>query len=146
MAVERDVFARACRGLGEPTAAAVWSERGGWVESDGPWRIVARAVVPGELMYRRDPEGVELAAIGAVVQLDGQRVVDVGCGTGRLTRLAARSAAWVYAFDPDPDSVEQARASLSAELGRRVSFGVHSAEALDVPRRRFDTALCGWSL
>jgi hypothetical protein len=27
-----------------------------------------------------------------------------------------------------------------------VSFGVHSAEALDLPRRRFDTALCGWSL
>ena len=97
-------------------------------------------------MYRRDEEGVELAAISAAVQLGGQRVVDVGCGTGRLTRFAAQTAAWVYAFDPDPDSIEQARASLSVELAQRVSFGVHSAEALDVPRRRFDTALCGWSL
>lgn len=97
-------------------------------------------------MYRRDPEGVELAAISAAVQLDGQRVLDVGCGTGRLTGFAAQAAASVYAFDPSEQSVEQARASLPAELARRVSFGVHSAEALDVPRRRFDTALCGWSL
>jgi ubiquinone/menaquinone biosynthesis C-methylase UbiE len=97
-------------------------------------------------MYRRDPEGVELAAIRAVVVLDGKHVVDVGCGTGRLTGFAAQAAASVYAFDPDGPSVEQARASLPTELAQRVSFGVHSAEALDVPRRRFDTALCGWSL
>lgn len=97
-------------------------------------------------MYRRDPEGVELAAIRAVVELDRKRVLDVGCGAGRLTGFAAQHAACVYAFDPNAESVGQARASLSAELGRRVSFGVHSAEALDVRRRRFDTALCGWSL
>jgi hypothetical protein len=67
-------------------------------------------------------------------------------GRSRLTGFAAQAAASVYAFDPDAQSVEQARASLSAKLGPRVSFGVHLAEALDVPRRRFDIALCGWSL
>jgi predicted RNA methylase len=97
-------------------------------------------------MYRRDVDGVEAAAIVAVVDLDRRRVLDVGCGTGRLTSFAAKTGARVYAFDPDADSVAQARASLSAELARRVSFGVHAAEALDLPRRRFDTALCGWSL
>lgn len=97
-------------------------------------------------MHWRDPAGVEPAAIRALVELDGQRVLDVGCGTGRLTRFAAQTAADVYAFDPSAESVAQARASLSAQAARRVSFGVHSAEALDVPRRRFDTALCGWSL
>jgi ubiquinone/menaquinone biosynthesis C-methylase UbiE len=97
-------------------------------------------------MQRRDPDGVETSAIAALVQLAGKRVVDVGCGTGRLTTLAAASATAVYAFDPDADSVAKAQASLSEEARRRVRFAVHDAEALDVPRRRFDVALCGWSL
>jgi ubiquinone/menaquinone biosynthesis C-methylase UbiE len=94
----------------------------------------------------RDPDGVEAAAIAEVVDLAGKRVLEVGCGGGRLTSFAARVAASVYAFDPNGDSVAKAAAALSEEERRRVRFEVHSAEALDVPRRRFDLALCGWSL
>jgi ubiquinone/menaquinone biosynthesis C-methylase UbiE len=97
-------------------------------------------------MQVRDREGVETAVIATVVDLDGKRVLDVGCGSGRLTSFAARHAASVYAFDPNGDSVADAAAAISEEERRRVRFEVHSAEALDVPRRRFDLALCGWSL
>ncbi len=97
-------------------------------------------------MYRRDPDGVELAAIAQVVDLDRKRVLDVGCGSGRLTSFAAARARSVYAFDPNGDSVARARASLPARLRHSVSFGVHPVEALNLPRRRFDIALCGWSL
>jgi 2-polyprenyl-3-methyl-5-hydroxy-6-metoxy-1,4-benzoquinol methylase len=96
--------------------------------------------------YWRDRDGVEVAAIASLVELDRRRVLDVGCGSGRLTSFAASRAASVYAFDPDAESVAKARASLPAMVRRRVSFGVHTAEALDVPRRRFDVAMCGWSL
>jgi ubiquinone/menaquinone biosynthesis C-methylase UbiE len=95
---------------------------------------------------RRDREAVEPAAIAKVIELAGKRVVDVGCGTGRLTAFAARHAAHVYAFDPSPESVEQARSAIAANDRERVRFEVHGAEALDVPRERFDLALCGWSL
>jgi FkbM family methyltransferase len=60
-------------------------------------------------------------------------VIDVGCGSGRLTLLAAEHASEVYAFDPDADSVSKAEASLSQEARKWVRFGVHDAEALDVP-------------
>ena len=97
-------------------------------------------------MQRRDPDGVEPGAIGALVDLAGKRVLDVGCGTGRLTRTAAATAASVYAFDPKEESVKAAEASIPKGLRGRVSFRVHGIEQLDVARRRFDIALCGWSL
>jgi len=97
-------------------------------------------------MERRDEDGVEAAAIAARVRLDGKRVLDVGCGKGRLTALAAARAASVYAFDPSAENVAAAQAALTSEQRRRVRFAVHDAEALDVTREKFDVALCGWSL
>ena len=95
---------------------------------------------------RRDREAVEPAAIARTVDLAGKRVLDVGCGTGRLTAFAAREAAFVYAFDPSATSVNEARSAVAEKDRARVRFAVHDADALDVPRERFDLALCGWSL
>jgi ubiquinone/menaquinone biosynthesis C-methylase UbiE len=97
-------------------------------------------------MQWSDREGREAAEIAAVVDMGGKSVVEVGCGTGRLTAFVAARAASVYAFDPEADSIATAADSLPDELRDRVRFAVHDAQGLDVPRRRFDLALCGWSL
>ena len=97
-------------------------------------------------MQRRDKDGVEAAAIAALVPLEGKHVLEVGCGEGRLTALVAASASSVYAFDPSAENVAAAQAALTSEERRRVRFAVHDAEALDLARERFDIALCGWSL
>ena len=94
-------------------------------------------------MHVPDLHGAEPRRIEALVPLDGARVLEVGCGEGRLTAFAAARAASVYAFDPNAERLEEARAATGLE---RVRFGVHGAEALDVERESFDVALCGWSL
>jgi ubiquinone/menaquinone biosynthesis C-methylase UbiE len=90
-----------------------------------------------------DVHGAEPARIEALTPLEGMRVLEVGCGDGRLTGFAAARAASVYAFDPNAERVGKALAAAGVE---RVRFGVHGAEALDVERESFDVALCGWSL
>jgi predicted RNA methylase len=75
-------------------------------------------------MQRRDDDGVETAAIAALVHLEGNRVHEVGCGKGRLTALAAARASSVYAFDPNAENVAAAKATLTSEQRRRVRFGV----------------------
>lgn len=95
---------------------------------------------------RIDPEGVERAALAKLAPMDGLRILEVGCGDGRLTFQVAPVAASVLAIDPDAERVENARRSLPVELAEKVRFEVRAAAEVDVPRHSFDLALFSWSL
>ena len=43
----------------------------------------------------KDPEGAEVEALAALAVFSGKRVLEVGCGDGRLTWLYAHEAASV---------------------------------------------------
>ena len=93
-----------------------------------------------------DPDGVELAAIRELVDLDGLSVVDVGCGEGRLTFACASAGANVFGFDPDEDAIACARAETPRALRGSGRFEVGDAAEINLPRRKFDLALFSWSL
>jgi len=93
-----------------------------------------------------DPDGVELATIRSLVDLRGLRVLDVGCGEGRLSFACAREGADVLAFDPDEEVVATASAETPRELRKRLRFEVAHAREIELPKGEFELALFSWSL
>jgi ubiquinone/menaquinone biosynthesis C-methylase UbiE len=95
---------------------------------------------------RIDPEGVELATLAELAPTHGLRVLEIGCGDGRLTFHVARAAASVLAIDPDAERIEKARCSVPSELSEKVTFAAQAATEVDVPKHSFDLVLFSWSL
>ena len=93
-----------------------------------------------------DPDGVELATIRELVDLEGLHVIEIGCGDGRLTFGCAEQAASVFAFDADEELVRRARDSTPRALRDRIRFAVADAAEVDLPPAEFDLALFSWSL
>jgi ubiquinone/menaquinone biosynthesis C-methylase UbiE len=93
-----------------------------------------------------DPEGAHLAALRRLADFGGRRVLEMGCGEGRLTKGIGVEAASVVAFDPDAASIAAARASLPADLADRVAFKVASAEEIEIERGAFDLVVFSWAL
>ena len=98
------------------------------------------------MAWRVDPEGVETRALAELAPVDGLRVLELGCGDGRLTFQLGGAAASILAVDPDEERIAQARASLSAELREKVRLVIGSAAEVDAPRGEFELALFSWSL
>jgi ubiquinone/menaquinone biosynthesis C-methylase UbiE len=88
-----------------------------------------------------DPQERELRALGRAAQWRRRRVLEIGCGGGRLTlRLARLGVARIWALDPDAGAVRAARAALP----RRYARG--SAERLPYRAREFDCVVFAWAL
>lgn len=96
--------------------------------------------------WRIDPEGVETRALKKLAPVAGLRVLELGCGDGRVTFRYASDAASVLAVDPDEERIEKARAALNRELSSKITFVVAGAAVVDAPRESFDMALFSSSL
>jgi predicted RNA methylase len=93
-----------------------------------------------------DPEGVHAATALRLASFEDRRVLEVGCGEGRLTfALAGPSRLW-RATEPDAAAIAEARQALPRELRAKVRFEVAGgAEVLGSPGE-FDLVFFSWSL
>lgn len=96
---------------------------------------------------RIDPEERETHALAALggTELNG-RVLEVGCGDGRLTWRYAHRARDVVAIDPDPVAIEAARIAIPDPLRDRVEFRCAGIADLAAAPASFDLAVLAWSL
>ncbi len=98
------------------------------------------------MTIRMDPQQNEVRALRAAGAWRGQRVLEIGCGDGRLTLRLARLGAVVEAIDPDAESVRLARQQLPPRLARAVRYHLGEAENLKYPDESFDRVVFAWSL
>jgi ubiquinone/menaquinone biosynthesis C-methylase UbiE len=108
---------------------------------------------PAHSLFCQRAFGLDLAQHGFadVAQLDalveatgmraGQRVLDLGCGDGRIAEyLSDRTGAHLTGLDYIPEAIRLARERTAAKADR-LDFVVGDLNALDLPAREFDAVL-----
>lgn len=115
----------------------------GHPDADTPGKLVRhrRYDLVGTLFFggRRRHVFTQLAAASGA--RPGDRVLDVGCGTGYFTRLMAKAVApdgTVHGIDPSRQAIAQARRITRLA---NCSFAAGVAEALDAPDGSYDVVV-----
>jgi len=99
------------------------------------------------MTVRVDPENNETRALLNLVDFTGKRVLEIGCGDGRLTWRYADRAEHVTAIDPKAAAIRRAKENLPEELKRHVE--IHQFRFEDFPATSkpssFDSIIFAWS-
>jgi ubiquinone/menaquinone biosynthesis C-methylase UbiE len=88
----------------------------------------------------------ELSAWGGAPLVRGKRVLDLGCGDGRLTLGIAAFATRVDGIDPDADAIAAAKRNARKAGVRNVRFAAGAAQHLPYPDAAFEVVILSWTL
>ena len=91
---------------------------------------------------KNNKETVESKVISEIPLRD-KRVLEIGCGDGRLTTIIAKGAGWLVAVDPDRKGLRKAKKTNPIINGE---YKVGKAERLKFPTESFDAIIFTYSL
>ena len=95
---------------------------------------------------QKDPEQNETRFLRQFVDVTGKRVLEIGCGEGRLTWRYAAASLSTVGVDPDTDALRVATYDRPIDLANKVHFASAKAEQLPFHKETFDIAILAWSL
>ena len=98
------------------------------------------------MTLQRDPEGFEKKILHKYAEFVNKRVLEVGCGEGRLTWKYAGASSLTVGFDPDHDALRIARTDTPHDLQKHVHFANATASNIPFSKETFDIAVLAWSL
>lgn len=98
-----------------------------------------------ELVSREDAQGNLLPALLEVADMRGKTVIELGAGTGRITKALAPLAERVLAFDRSRHMLDRAAVHLAEEITRNVRLAVADNHAVPLPDASADIVIEGWS-
>jgi len=100
----------------------------------------------GAMDFSVDRDGVETAMIHDLVDFSGMRVLEVGCGDGRLTWRYGSEASEVVALDVNRKKIKAAVEACPMELRAKVTFQAMDINSLGTGEDGFDIAILSYSL
>lgn len=98
------------------------------------------------MTLQKDPERNEPRYLHSYADLKNKRVLEVGCGEGRMTWQYAKATQTTIGIDPDPDALRIARLDRPSDLEHKVLFACAASEYLPFSKETFDIAVLAWSL
>ena len=94
----------------------------------------------------KDLEKNETKHLHKIVDFKGKRVLEIGCGEGRLTWRYASASLSTIGLDPDKDSLRVAVIDRPSDLDDSIDFINAEAEHIPFNKEKFDIAILAWSL
>jgi ubiquinone/menaquinone biosynthesis C-methylase UbiE len=88
----------------------------------------------------------ELREWGGPPLVRRKRVLDLGCGDGRLALGVAPYAKRVDGIDPDSEAIAAAKRNARKAGVRNVRFAAGAAQRLPYPDSTFDVVILSWTL
>ena len=98
------------------------------------------------MTLQKDPERNEGKFLHTFTDFTDKRVLEVGCGEGRMTWQYAKETHRTIGIDPDPDALRIASVDRLSELEHKVLFACAASEYLPFSKETFDIAVLAWSL
>ena len=97
------------------------------------------------LVDLEDFQGNILKTVEHICPLSGLDVVDLGAGTGRITRLLAPYVGTINAYDTSAHMLSMARSTLQALGLKNWQVGVADHRSVPQPDASADLVISGWS-
>ena len=98
------------------------------------------------MSLQRDPDRNEIRLLRKYVEINDKRVLEVGCGEGRLTWQYVNETQTTLAVDLDRDALRVARADCPSAFVDKVHFVCADSIRLPFAKEKFDIAVLAWSL
>ncbi len=95
---------------------------------------------------QKDPERTETKYLHKFADFANQRVLEIGCGEGRLTWQYAKDTQTTIGIDTDMDALRIAKVDSPHGLQTKVLLTCADSQHLPFPKATFDIAVLAWSL